>query len=401
MANINTDAKKINELLTRGVNEIVVADSLKTKLKSGRVLRVKHGVDPTTADLHLGYAVVYEKLRQFQELGHKIVFLLGCFTGRFGDPTDKSEVRKLRSKKEVENLAKNYIKQLDKILDIKKIEVRSNSEWYDKMSAEDLLHLMSEFTVARMLERDMFQERIKQGRDIGLHEPVYAALQGYDSVMLKSDLTVVGTDQKFNELQARKLQEKAGQKPQDLVMMPLLIGTDGKMKMSQSLDNYIALKDSADDMYGKIMSIPDEQIINYFTLVTRMSLDEIKKITIQLKLGSNPRDVKAKLAREIVKIYHGLAAGSAAAEAFDKQFKNKEVPDNIPVLNVECRKWKVVDLLTKTKLASSKSEARRLIEQGGVKIDKRKLTIKDLEKLADVESGMIVQVGKRKFVKIK
>lgn len=398
MSKVITDPQKINEVLTRGVAETVVEKSLKEKMKSGKVLRVKHGVDPTTVDLHLGYAVVYEKLRQFQELGHKIVFLIGGFTGRFGDPTDKGDSRSLRTKKEVDEIGKNYVKQLDKILDIKKIEVRSNSEWYDKMSAEELLKLMSKFTTARMLERDMFQERIKQGKDIGLHEPVYPVLQGYDSVMLGADLTVIGTDQKFNELQARKLQEKAKQKPQDLVMMPLLVGTDGKMKMSQSLGNYIALRDTAKEMFGKIMSIPDELIMSYFTLVTRVSEKELKEIEKQFKSGVNPRDIKVSLAKEIVKIYHNDNDAQKAENEFIHQFKRGGAPSDVPVKKIEHRSWNVVDLLDKIKIVSSKSEARRLIEQGGVKIDGKKITAIQSIK---VNSGVVIQVGKRKFIKIK
>ncbi|MBU3925570.1 tyrosine--tRNA ligase, partial [Patescibacteria group bacterium] len=234
----------IEQVLTRGVKKIIERESLEKKLKSGKTLRIKHGVDPTTPDLHLGYAVIYRKLRQFQDLGHTVVFLIGDFTGRFGDPTDKGEVRSMRDKKEVQKLAQNYIDQVSKILDKKKLEIRYNGEWYDKMSAEDLLRLMSKFTNAQMLQRDMFQERIKKGQDIGLHEPVYPVLQGYDSVMLESDLTIIGNDQEFNELQGRRAQEMFGQKPQDLVIMPILTGTDGKNKMSQSLGNYIGITEA-------------------------------------------------------------------------------------------------------------------------------------------------------------
>ncbi|OIO53393.1 tyrosine--tRNA ligase [Candidatus Peregrinibacteria bacterium CG1_02_41_10] len=392
----NTDPKAIDEVLSRGVEEIVVEKALREKMQSGRVLRVKHGVDPTTSDLHLGHAVNYEKLRQFQELGHKIVFLIGSFTARFGDPTDKSETRKMRDKKEVEAMAKNYIGQLGRLLDISKLEIRYNGEWYDQMNAEELLHLMSEFTVARMLERDMFQERIKEGRGIGLHEPVYPVLQGYDSVMLESDLTVVGRDQKFNELQARPLQETRGQKPQDVVCMPLLVGTDGKKKMSQSLGNYVALNDDPKDKYGKIMSLPDELIFDYFTLLTRLSLKEIEELKQELKQGKNPRDCKMRLGREIVQIYDGLSAAQEAERCFVSVVQNKEKPEEIEEYKLK-ESLNLVDVLVNAGMVDSKSAARRLIEQGGVKVNDQK--VEDVNLIIKPE-GQVIQAGKRKFVKI-
>ncbi|MBU0613100.1 tyrosine--tRNA ligase [Patescibacteria group bacterium] len=387
------------ELLTRGVDEIVVEKDLKKKLSSGKKLRVKHGVDPTTTDLHLGYAVVYEKLRQFQELGHIIVFLIGDFTARFGDPTDQKESRTLRSKDETTKTAKNYIEQLGKILDIGKVEVRYNGEWGDKMSAEDLIHLVSKFTVARMLERDMFKNRIKEGREIGYHEPIYPILQGYDSVMLKSDVTVIGTDQKFNELQARPLQQEAGQPPQDLMMMPLLVGTDGKRKMSQSLGNYIGLTEPANEQYGKIMSIPDELLIPYFTSITRVSLEEIEEIGKELKGGLNPKDVKKKLAREIVTIYHSKNDAIEAEKEFENIFKNKQKPSNIPAAKLKVGEYLIPDLLVELKMASSKSEARRLVEQGGIRIDEQ--VKKEWKQKVKVKKGTLIQVGKKKFIEIK
>ncbi len=248
---------KIKEVLTRGVEEVIVRESLEKKLKSGKVLRIKHGVDPTTSDLHIGHAVSYEKLRLLQEMGHKIVFLIGDFTARFGDPTEKLEARTLRKKEEIKDLSQNYIKQISVFLDIKKTEIRRNSQWYDKMSAGELLRLMSHFSTQRMLERDMFEERKKKGLEIVLHEPVYPVLQGYDSVMLKSDLTVNGTDGIFNELQGRKLQKDFGQAPQDIIATSILVGTDGKQKMSQSLGNFIGITEKPNEQYGKVMSIPD------------------------------------------------------------------------------------------------------------------------------------------------
>lgn len=390
----------IKELLERGVEEIIERKHLEKSLKSGKKLRIKHGVDPTTPELHLGHAVVYEKLRQFQKLGHQIVFLIGNFTARFGDPTQQKRTRKLKSKEEVEKIARNYISQLGKILEIEKLEVRYNGEWYDKMSAEELLKLMSHFTVQRMLERDMFQERIKKHQEIALHEPVYPILQAYDSVKLKSDVTVIGTDQKFNELQARILQRKWGQEPQDLVIMPLLIGTDGKRKMSQSLGNYIGINESAQEQYGKIMSIPDNIIVHYFELLTHLPNKEIEEIKKDLQESRvNPRDLKARLAREIVTIYHSKEKALEAEKEFLRIFRQRKKPSKIKIIELESQIWNILDLLLKLKFASSKSEARRLCQQGGVKIDDK--TIKDWKKKIEVKNKTVIQVGKRKFAKIK
>lgn len=389
MSKVITDKKIIDELLTRGVKEVVVKKELEKKLRSGKRLRVKHGVDPTTKDLHIGYAVVYEKLRILQEMGHQIVFLIGDFTARFGDPTDESKSRKMRSKKEVEDCAQNYIKQIGKILDIKKTEIRRNSEWFDKFNGQDMLELESRFTVARMLERDMFQERIRKGEEIAYHEPVYPMLQAYDSVMLKSNLTVIGTDQLFNEFRARDLQEKYKQAPQDLIAMKMLIGTDGKQKMSQSLGNYIGITESPDQQYGKIMSIPDDLIPHYFELATRVLLKKIEK---------NPRDAKARLAREIVAIYHGKTAAQKAEKEFDRVFKEKQVPSKLKSYKLSTKKPIILDLLVQTKLAPSKAEAKRLVEQGGVKIDKK--VINDWREKISIKPGAILQVGKRRFIKL-
>jgi len=388
----------VHELLTRGNPEIIIARDLERKLLSGAKLRVKHGVDPTTKDLHLGYAVVYEKLRQFQELGHTVVFLIGGFTGRFGDPKEQAGARTLRGKAEVKALAKNYLKQLGKILDIKKVEVHDNSEWYDKMSFEDGLRLMSRSSVFRMLERDLFQARKMKGQEVAMHELVYPLLQGWDSVMLKSDVTVIGSDQTFNELQARWLQEQEKQRPQDLMVMPLLTGTDGKAKMSQSLGNSINFSDTPGDMFGKIMSLGDHQIIPYFTFVTRVPLEEIEDIEATfISGGAAYRNAKARLAGEIVTIYHGKAAAGKADAAFRHQFKEGALPAQIPTVAVKAKSLPLVDLLVETKLAASKSEAKRLIAQGGVRIDQKIAT----DGVITVRSGMIVQVGKRRFIRLK
>ncbi|MFH1956050.1 MAG: tyrosine--tRNA ligase [Patescibacteria group bacterium] len=376
----------IEQVLTRGVKKIIERESLEKKLKSGKILTIKHGVDPTTPDLHLGYAVVYRKLRQFQDLGHKVIFLIGDFTGRFGDPTGKSEeIRFMREKKEVHKLAKNYIDQAVKILDKKKMEVRYNGEWYDKMNAEDLLRLMSKFTNAQMTQRDMFQERIKKGLDIGLHEPVYPVLQGYDSVMLKSDLTVIGSDQEFNELQGRRAQEMFGQEPQDLLIMPILTGTDGKNKMSQSLGNYIGITEEPDSQYGKIMSIPDKLLPAYFTLLTDLNFNE----------KENPRDAKMKLAYEIVKNYHSEKEAEKAQENFIKLFQKKEIPDDIQEIKVGTER-DLGDILLENKIIESKSEFRRLVDQGAIDVNNE--TIKDV--YYKIEKSLVVKIGKKKFLKI-
>jgi len=386
---------KTEEILNKGVEKVIKRQELSKKLKSKKKLRVKHGVDPTTKDLHLGHSVIYLKLKELQALGHKIIFLIGDFTGRFGDPSEKLETRTLRPKKEVRSLARNYLRQVGKILDLKKTEIRYNSEWYDKMKADELLMLMSRFTAARMLERDMFQKRMKKSLDIGLHEPVYPVLQAYDSVMLKSDLTVCGIDQLFNELQARDLQEKFGQRPQDIIATKILIGTDGKRKMSQSFGNYIGIEEKPEEQYGKVMSIPDELIFDYFELTTKISLRELSFLK---KSRSNPRDLKAKLAREIVAMYHNKTAAEKAEREFERVFKKKELPTDIPEIKIKKAKFNILDLLVRTKLVSSKSEAKRLILQGGVKIDGEKQ--KDWKKIVEIKKGRIVQVGKRKFVKI-
>jgi len=394
---INNDKAAVEAVLTRGVQEVVVDKEIRKKLLSGKQLRIKHGVDPTSKDLTLGHAVIYEKLRQFQEMGHKIVFLIGSYTARFGDPTDKVKTRDMRSKKEVLAMGKNYVKQLGKILDLKKVEIRYNGEWYDKFSGEDMLKLMSKFTVARMLERDMFQKRIKEEKEIYYHEPVYPILQGYDSVMLESDITVIGSDQKFNELQARPLQEEAGQSPQDIVIMPLLIGTDGVHKMGQSLGNYIGIGDSANEMFGKIMSIADKLIYSYFELCTRVTEEELAEIEMLLKSDANPRDIKIRLAKEIVRIYHGDKEAERAAEEFVNIFSNKRQPTDIEKKQFT-KGLNLLDLMVELEMISSKGEGRRLIDQGGVKINDLVVESWEMNKF---ETGDIIQVGKRKFVELK
>ncbi|RLC37459.1 tyrosine--tRNA ligase [candidate division Kazan bacterium] len=389
------DKKTIDELLSRRVNSIVGEKELRTKLASGKPLRIKHGVDPTTPDLHLGYSVVYHKMREFQDLGHTVIFLIGDFTGRFGDPTNKNDVRQLRDAHDVREMSEHYIKQVLTILDPKKTEIRYNSEWYDKMSAEDIIRLMSHFTHAQLIERDMFQQRIKKHKEIGLHEPLYPVLQGYDSVMLESDVTIIGTDQTFNEMRGRDLQKDFGQEPQAIISVPLLIGLDGKQKMSQSLGNYIGITESPDEQYGKIMSLPDDQIYTYFELATSVPTSDLPAIKVAAK--KEPRDTKARLAYEIVKIYHGEAAAKKAEDNFVGIFKKGRTPDDISEIKIK-KATRLVDIMAKYNLASSKSEARRLIEQRGVRINHH--IVSDPNLIVENEPGTIIQVGKRHFIQL-
>ncbi len=390
----------IEELLTRGVADVIERKSLEAKLRSGRPLRIKHGVDPTSTDLHLGYAVIYRKLKVFQDAGHTIIFLIGDFTARFGDPNDKLETRKMRSAAEVEAAAQSYLDQIGVVLDRRKTEVRRNSEWYETMPAEELLRLMSHFTTQRMLERDMFVERMKKGKDIRLQEPVYPVLQAYDSVMLKADATVIGSDQQFNELQARELQRAFNQEPQDLVLMPLLRGTDGKRKMSQSLGNTISLAATPHDMFGKLMSIPDTLIGEYFRLCTDVPETEVKDMLRAMrKKELNPRDAKAKLAEAIVTLYHGGAAARAAGEEFTAVFQKKGTPTEIPDITVRGQEHKLLDLLVSQQFVGSRSEGRRLMEQGGIRLANQQIT--DWNESVHIRDKDILQIGPRRFYRLR
>lgn len=383
--------KNQSELLSRGVEEVIEKESLLKKLKSGRRLRVKFGVDPTAPDIHLGHAVVLRKLRDFQKLGHQIILIIGDFTASIGDPSLQNKTRPVLTKDEISNNTKTYLDQIGKILDLKQIEIRKNSQWFSKMYLDDFLKIKMLFTVQRILERDDFQNRIKEGKDLRCHEIDYPILQAYDSVMVKADVEIGGTDQKFNMLAGRRLQEKMGLPPQDVITLKILIGTDGARKMSKSLGNYIGITEEPDQIYGKIMSLPDEQIMPYFELCTDLPLDEAKKI-------KNPRDQKARLAFEIVKLYYNSQKAQEAEKEFNRVFKEKLLPKEIPTISLK-GEWHIVELLTHLKLASSKSEARRLIQQGGVKIDGK--TLKNSFAKIKVSKGMVIKIGKRKFVMIK
>lgn len=393
-----TDEEKIKKLLERGVDEIIRKESLEKRLKSGKKLRIKFGIDPTSSDLHLGHSIPLKKLRQFQDLGHKIVFLIGDFTAMIGDPSGRTEQRKMLTKKQVKENMKDYIKQAGKILNIKKVEVRHNSEWYEKMGALFFMQLASRFTYARVIERDDFRRRIKEDIDISMLELIYPLLQGYDSVELKADVEIGGRDQKFNLLMGRKVQKKYGQEEQDIMTLPLLEGIDGIRKMSKSYGNYIGLNEIPASTYGKIMSLPDEIIWKYLNLLTDVSLTEIEDIKNKIRERIlTPKDAKSILAKEIIKNYHGEKAASNAAEGFEKVFKEDQIPEDILEYNIS-GVIDILDLLVKTKIASSKSEARRLIEQKGVKIDSE--IQNDWQKKVEIKKGMVIQAGKRRFAKI-
>lgn len=391
--------QKIKELLTKGVDEVINKNHLEKRLKAGEKLRVKFGIDPTSPDLHLGHSIPLRKLRQFQDLGHKVIFLIGDFTAIIGDPSGRMEGRKPLSEEQIKDNMKDYIDQSSKVLNIRKVEIRYNGEWYKKKGAMFLMDLTSRFTFARVIERDDFKRRIKEDIDISMLELIYPLLQGYDSVELKADVEIGGRDQKFNLLMGRKVQKKYGYPQQDIITVPLLEGTDGIRKMSKSYDNYIGLTEPPQKMYGKIMSIPDELIWKYFNLLTDISLKEIEKIKQKRYINLvSPKDVKAKLAREIVKLYHGEKAAQGAEKEFERIFKEKKLPTRISEVKIKEPKLSILDLLTKTKLTESKSEAKRLILQKGVKINGK--IQEDWQTMIEIKKGLIVQVGKRKFVKL-
>jgi tyrosyl-tRNA synthetase len=396
------------EIIKRGAVEIVpeneLVDKLKRSIESGSPLTIKLGLDPTAPDIHLGHTVVLQKLRQFQELGHQVILILGDFTARIGDPTGKSETRKQLTEEQVLANARTYEKQIFKILDPGRTRVVFNSQWLSPLTFAQVIELSAKYTVARMLERDDFDKRFKECLPISIHEFFYPLMQGYDSVALKADVELGGTDQKFNLLMGRTLQKEYGQEPQVALMMPILEGLDGVNKMSKSLGNYIGIDESPREMYGKTMSLPDELMIRYFELVTAVPLEEIRVLKSGLESGEiHPRDVKMRLAREIVSQYHGHEAATAAEEEFKRIFQQKDLPDEIPDFNLSGEMlengviW-LPKLIVLSKMAGSTSEARRLIQQGGVKVDGER--IEDPNCNISPVSNMIIQVGKRKFTRI-
>lgn len=392
-------------IYSSGVAEIIPLEELKDKIVKSIVrnkpLKIKLGLDPSAPDVHLGHTVVLNKLRQFQENGHIIQLIIGDFTGKIGDPTGKSAARKQLSDEEVKHNARTYFEQFGKVLDMEKIELYYNSKWLSKLNFEDVIHLAGKITVARLMERDDFTERLALRKPVSLHEFFYPLMQGYDSVMLDCDVELGGTDQHFNILMGRHFQEKFGREKQVAMLMPLLEGLDGVEKMSKSRKNYIGIDENPGDMYGKAMSIPDELMLKYFKLATDLSLEKITEIQEQLKLKVlHPRDAKMVLARTVVKMYHGAEAAEQAEARFKSVFQKGELPDDIPVIQWQgVREMPVVDLLVALKLQRSKSEARRMIQNGGIRLNGEKIT--DMGSVTAITNHLIIQVGKRIFRKIK
>lgn len=382
----------------QGINDIISRPELEKKLKSGKKLRIKFGADPSRPDIHLGHTVPLMLLKKFQELGHEVIFLIGDYTARIGDPSGRNTARPILSDKEIEANSKTYFEQVGKVIDTTKTEIRYNSEWYKDMSFADLLKLTSLFTVSQIIERDDFEKRLKTGQEVGIQELLYPIMQAYDSVVLKADIEIGGTDQRFNLLAGRELQKKVGQVPQDIITCKLLVGLDGKEKMSKSLGNYIGISESAEDIFGKVMSLKDEQIIEYFSLVTNLDKSAIEELSKKMTEGVNPRDIKFKLATEITSMYQGKEQAEAAGKRFNQIHQKKEIPADIEEIKLE-GEFDILPLLGTLKLVESNSEGRRLIEQHGVKIDGAMIT--EITERVKVYSGMVIQVGKRRFVKIK
>ena len=389
------------DIMRRGADEILVESELAKKLARGKPLRIKAGFDPTAPDLHLGHTVLINKLRQFQELGHEILFLIGDFTGMIGDPTGKSQTRPPLTPEDVKENAKSYTDQVFKILDPDKTQVVFNSTWMKEIGASGMIQLAAKHTVARMLERDDFSKRYRAGQPIAIHEFLYPLIQGWDSVELKSDVELGGTDQKFNLLVGRQLQEQEGMEPQVVMTMPILEGLDGVQKMSKSLGNYIGITDSPDEMFGKIMSISDELMWRYFELLSFRSLDDIETLRQQVAAGGNPRDVKFALGVELVGRFHSAADGEQARQNFVNRFQRGAIPDDIQecVLDGGDGGVPIANALKDSGLVSSTSEGLRMIKQGAVRLNGEKVSDKGL-KIA-VGSNLVCQVGKRKFARLK
>ena len=390
----------IDEIISRNVETVIEKKHIQSRLLSGDRLTIKFGVDPTKPDLHLGHTVALLKLRQFAQMGHRIIFLIGDFTARIGDPSERDITRPILTKEEINENTKTYLNQVSKVLDIKRIEIVKNSQWYEKMNLSDFLGLMSHFTVAQILEREDFTKRIKVHRDIAMQEITYPMLQAYDSIMLKPDIEIGGRDQLFNMMAGRDLMKKMGQKPQDIITLNLLIGTDGKRKMSKSLNNYIAITESASEQFGKIMSIPDSLIINYFEMATLVPESEIKKIKLSLKKkGTNPKEIKIRLAKEIITMYHGADMASKAASEFEQVFSKGGLPENISEIELDLPSISVLDLVVRSKQVKSRGEARRLIEQKAVEFED--MTISDPFTIVGIHDGAILKIGKRRFVRLR
>lgn len=390
---------EINTVLTelkRGVDEILSEADLIEKLKENRPLRVKLGADPTAPDIHLGHTVVLNKLRQFQQFGHEIIFLIGDFTGMVGDPSGKNTTRPPLSRDDVLRNAETYKQQIYKILDPQKTRIVFNSSWLGELGTEGMIRLTSNYTVARMLERDDFKKRFSNNQPIAIHEFIYPLLQGYDSVALDADIELGGTDQKFNLLVGRELQKSAGQKPQVAITLPLLVGLDGEKKMSKSLGNYIGVAESPTEMFGKVMSISDELMWDWYDLLSFRPLTEIAQLKQEVENGRNPRDIKVLLAKEIIARFHSEADAEAAEQEFINRFQKGAMPEDMPELTFE-GEMGLANLLKEAGLVASTSEANRMVQQGGVKIDGEKV---EDAKLVIKASTAVYQVGKRKFARV-
>lgn len=399
------EVKRQMTLYSQGVQEIIPTEELERKVAKSiledKPLKIKLGLDPSAPDVHLGHTVVLNKMRQFQENGHTIQLIIGDFTGKIGDPTGKSVARKQLTDEEVKHNAKTYFEQFAKVIDMDKVELHYNSTWLSELNFEDVIQLAGKITVARLLERDDFEERMAFNKPISLHEFFYPLMQGYDSVVLKCDIELGGTDQHFNILMGRHFQEKYGSEKQVALLMPLLEGLDGVEKMSKSKKNYIGIDESPQEMYGKAMSIPDDLMAKYFELITDLKPAEIKELKDRLEAGTlHPRDAKMLLAKTIVRMYHGVEAAAKAEQHFISVFQKGAMPEEIPAVQWEGNtEISLIDLLVELKILSSKSEARRMIENRGVKINGVKATDTKLE--VTISNGLILQVGKRKFVEIK
>lgn len=394
------------DFLRKGAVEIIREEDLRAKLerssRARKPLKVKLGADPTAPDIHLGHTVVIRKLRAFQELGHTVVFLIGDFTGLIGDPSGKSATRPQLTKEEIAANAETYKAQIFKLLDPEKTVVDFNSRWMDSLGSDGFIRLASHVTVKQILERDDFQNRLAEERPIALHELLYPLVQGYDSVALEADVELGGTDQKFNLLVGRNLQREYAQEPQVCVVMPLLEGTDGVQKMSKSLGNYIGIDELAQEMFGKVMSISDELMWRYYELLTDLSADEINALRASTESGGrNPRDLKVELAKRIITDFHSSTDAEAAEEEFNRVFRNKEAPDEVEERTVGAQLWKLPRLLVEAGLAASMAEARRLIEQGGVRVDGERLSRTETEVEVNAERSLLIQVGKRRFLSVR
>ena len=402
---IKNEVERQYNILKRGceevINEVEFKQKLEKSIKNNKPLKIKLGIDPTGSDLHIGHAVPLRKLKQFQDLGHTVQFLIGTFTARIGDPTGKSETRKMLSNDAVQENIKTYIDQLGIILDLEKTEIKYNGDWLEKLSLEEVLNLLSQFTVSQMVSREDFSKRLAENKPVSLIEFMYPIMQGYDSVALECDVELGATEQKFNILRGRDLQKAYGQEQQICLLMPILEGLDGVEKMSKSLNNYIGITEAPNDMFGKVMSISDELMFRYYEIITEIPLEEIEKMKMDITNGVlHPMEAKKNLGKELVTIYHGAEEGIKAKEWFENVFSKKNLDVDLPEVEIAGKEEGIIELLVSTlKFANTTSEARRLIEQGGFKINDE--AIKDVKSSIKLESGMIIRAGKKKIIKVK